>query len=187
MPRGCWEDLSFRWLKTVPTSSPGWSLPVPSPFLTRFGSQTLVCLTIGTVYRTLNSVECIYLTIIPPPQKKRRRKKKSVTMDVTMGNAGPVSEFWFYVICFFQIVESNNSSQTHLRASQHCVWQGCGSQGSQSRKELAARQGPGRWGGGLPRPVRTRPRQRRCPPPRAPTGGGGETRRPKDEGVCFIS
>lgn len=69
-------------------------------------------------------------------------------MDVTMGNAGPLSEFWFYVICFFQMVESNNSSQIYLRASQHCVWQGCRSQGSRSRKELGVRQGLGVGGGG---------------------------------------
>ena len=47
-------------------------------------------------------------------------------MDVTMGNAGPVSELRIYVICFFQMVESNNSSQIYLRASQHCVCQDCG-------------------------------------------------------------
>ena len=61
----CWEDChsdSWRLCPPVPQVEP----PIFSPFLTWLGSQTLVRLIIGTVYKTLNSVECIYLTIISP-------------------------------------------------------------------------------------------------------------------------
>lgn len=105
-------------------------------------------------------------------------------MDVTMGNAGPLPDFRFYLICFSRWLKVAILAKPTWANLSTVDGRAMDPRGSSSRKQLAVRQRPRGVTQASPNP----PASAQVPAPlKLPKLGEGVARRPRREGISSIN